>query len=126
MKNLYELLKYKKSWGRNQIINLDFEDKKLLHELSSRFENPNENLGSVLKYLANINPNYEILDLNFIDDFCHEFDENIYKETLETLVLSKNLNNRLVDSILGKIRFKNSKRHVRLKLYQSYFEMLHE
>jgi len=115
---------YKKSWGRNQILKLEGFDKSILHKVSSDMETPNVNRGTVLKILSNLNNDKDYLTINEIDKVFQNSCDNMTKDFVITICIQSGLNQKILNIFENKLRAKNSKRHLRDKIYMSYFEYL--
>ena len=124
VKDLMREISYKKSWGRNQILKLNSFDKTLLSRVSYEMETPNANRGTILKIIAEINSNKNVLVLSSLDKIFYSSCDNMSKDFVISCCLENNLDSDVLKLFSDKLRFKNSKRHLRDKLYMSYFESL--
>ena len=124
VKDLMREISYKKSWGRNQILKLNSFDKTLLSRVSYEMETPNANRGTILKIIAEINSNKNVLVLSSLDKIFYSSCDNMSKDFVISCCLENNLDSNVLKLFSDKLRFKNSKRHLRDKLYMSYFESL--
>ena len=120
LKLMYEL-SHKNSWGRNQILKLNIDDKLQL-KLSSNCITPNVSCGEAMLALLICDNMKHSFDIETLVKLFYSIDENLTKDFVISCCESTNINKGLLEIFYSKLRAKNSKRHLKEKLMLSYVE----
>ena len=123
-RDLAEVLAYRKSIGRNQVLRLKGFDSDLKYKLSSSMVEPVENTGTVLMRLAALNQDGLVRKLMTFDNFYYEFDENLTSETVLSYIESNGFPEYIISDFKGLLRAKNSKKRLRKILFLSYYGLI--
>lgn len=116
-------LSYKKSWGRNQVINLGI-DKDLQIRLSSTFETPNVSRGEAMLNLVKLHDKSQTsLNIQHLCSLFYELCDNQTKDSVISYCLEEGLSAKFINKFSDKLRATNSKRHLRDKLLLTYLEI---
>ncbi|AWD93261.1 hypothetical protein AB9_077 [Acinetobacter phage vB_AbaM_B9] len=124
MKELFIELAYKKSWGRNEILKLNF-DSVLLHNLSSSFEKPVVSRGDAMFYLLCI-LRKDVLDTNLIMliKYFKTISSNLDKDEVISACLTYDIDRILLLNFEKTLRARNSKRHLQDKILLCYKDLI--
>lgn len=124
MKELFIELSYKKSWGRNEILKLNF-DNVLLHKLSSSFEKPVVSRGDAMFYLLCI-LRKDVLDTNLIMliKYFKDISSNLGKDEVINSCLMYDIDRMLLLNFEKTLRARNSKRHLQDKILLCYKDLI--
>lgn len=120
IKLLHEL-SHQKSWGRNEVLKLNI-DEKLQHLLSSSFITPNVSCGEAMLTLVICDNMKYAFELESLVKLFYELSKNLSKDAVISYCLSTNLPNEMLEIFYSKLRSTNSKRHLKEKLMLSYLE----
>ena len=120
LKLMYEL-SHKNSWGRNQILKLNIDDKLQL-KLSSNCITPNVSCGEAMLTLLICDNMKHSFDIETLIKLFYSIDENLTKDFVISCCESTNIPKDLLEIFYSKLRAKNSKRHLKEKLMLSYVE----
>ena len=120
---LLKELSFKKSWGRNQVLNMGYNNE-MLARLSSSFETSNVSRGEAMFCLV-MNEGYssDKILLNRMVKFFYEHNENLSKDYVISMCVTFGMDANFLEKFSSKLRALNSKRHLKDKLMMSYLEL---
>lgn len=122
---ILNIVSKQKSWGRNEIRNLETVGKYELDKLSSFLDKPVMSDSDVI---------YQII-LNFDNDFYNikslyleykDVDKNISKDLALILFVNSGANYEIYEDFNSRLRYSNSRRHLCRKLVYSYLKVRFE
>ena len=119
---LLEIISKQKSWGRNEIRNINTLNDYELDELSSLLDKP---VSPDTEVIYQIITNYDG-DVYNIKDLYMEYsslNKNISKDLALILFTNYNVNGDIFNDFNNRLRFSNSKRHLCRKLVYSYLNV---
>lgn len=119
---LLEIISKQKSWGRNEIRNINTLNDYELDELSSLLDKP---VSPDTEVIYQIITNYDG-DVYNIKDLYMEYlslNKNISKDLALILFNNCNVNGDIFNDFNNRLRFSNSKRHLCRKLVYSYLNV---